>query len=287
MITKKGNIELSTHEGYIAKIGIMSDVHVGYDSWGDYSKLKKVINTLNSKGLDFSMILGDCLDSGYSHTPELRDEQLAIFNECMKGLTHPLFKMRGNHDSGMSQFTDFGTITFNKFKFICIFPKYLVTNPPAGEASQYWGLGMLTETDIEWISNELKNSEGYIPIIFSHYCIHEYSSATGKNFTWPICDVISSTTTPSSLDGKTYDGHRRDLIALCRQYNVPLFVNGHEHRGNLINDTVDDLPMVNLQIGFTPREYVVLTVYNDRLFFEEFSSATNEPTGYTYELTLD
>ena len=276
MFIKKGKITVPTHDNYIAKIGIMSDIHVGYTSWGDYTKLDNVINKLNNANVDFNVILGDCVDSGYTWTPELLEEQVTILNNHIKKLKTPIFKMKGNHDSGVSEFTEFGSITFNGiFKLICIYPKWVGMTD---ESSR----GRLDENEITWIENQLidAETEGLIPIVLSHYCVHEIDS----NFKWCICDVVSANTNPATQNGQTYDGHRDDLVSLLDQYNVPLFINGHEHRPHLINDTVDNIDTVNLQIGTTTQVYVILTVYSDKFVFIEYDSATNEETGYTLEI---
>lgn len=285
MVIKNGIIDAPVdNRDYLAKVVLFSDAHVGYDTWGDYSIMKNVFNEFNKTGADFCISLGDNVDSGYSSKAELMAEQLAIYNDCLKILKKPVFKMKGNHDVDVEGFTEFGTITFNGIKFICIFPKYIGMQVPEGVNKTVESRGMLTQKDIDWIENELKNCEGYVPIILSHYCIHLPSQEQGSSFGWNICDVVSADTTPPTLNGGTFDGHRDELIELCRTYNVPLFLNGHDHAARLQNGKVDDLDMVNVQIGALGGNYTVLTVYSDRFEFEQFS--TSDYTKIT-DLTLN
>ena len=278
MLIKKGKITAPGHDNYIAKIGIMSDIHVGYDSWGDYTKLKNVVNGINNNRVDFCVILGDCVDSGYRWTPELKEEQVGILNEHMAKLKSPLFRMKGNHDADVNEFTEFGSIIFSGiFKLICIYPKWVGMSDDGSR-------GRLSEEEIDWIEEQLQDAQdnNLIPIVLSHYAVHTVDT----NFKWPICDVVSAQTDPSTTSGETYDGHRDDLVALLDEYNVPLFINGHEHRRNLVNDTVDDIDTVNVQIGSTTAVYVIMTVYEDKVVFVEYNSETNEETGYDLEISL-
>ncbi|MDE6148948.1 MAG: metallophosphoesterase, partial [Ruminococcus sp.] len=235
MIIKKGKIDSTLPRDYIARIGLFSDVHVGYTSWGDYSKLTNVINGMNAKKPDFCVILGDCIDSGYERTPELMAEQKEILNTHLTRLKSPCFKMRGNHDSDVSSFTDFGVITFNGLRFVCIFPKYVQME----DTSTFDSRGRLTEDDIEWISEKLKEGDGYTNVILSHYCIVEDDPT---NFKWPICDTVTN------YNGVVIDGHRDELMELLSRYGVDLFINGHEHKDGLINKKVDDTDMTDVQI---------------------------------------
>lgn len=273
MIIKKGKIESTLPRDYIAKIGLFADIHVGYSSWGDYSKLDKIMNNMNKKQPDFCVVLGDCIDSGYSRTPELMQEQKEILNTYLKKLKAPCFKMRGNHDVDVTSFTDFGVITFNGFRFICIFPKYVKRE---NVKNKYDNRGRLTEDDIRWISEALANSGDYTNIILSHYCIVVDDP---DNFKYPICESIAN---PNG-NGDVIKGYRGELMELLGRYGVDLFINGHEHKDGLINKKVDDTDMTDVQISTTTKRYAVLTIYEDRYEFTEYDSTTDEQTS---ELTI-
>ncbi len=272
MIIKKGKIESTLPRDYIAKIGLFADIHVGYSSWGDYSKLDKIMNNMNKKQPDFCVVLGDCINSGYSHTPELMQEQKEILNTYLKKLKAPCFKMRGNHDVDVTSFTDFGVITFNGLRFICIFPKYVQMEDTS--TGSYNSRGRLTEEDITWISETLSECNEYTNIMLSHYCIVADDLA---NFKWPICDTVTN------YSGVVMDGHRDELMELLGQYGVDLFINGHEHKDGLINKKVDDTDMTDVQISSTLKRYAVLTIYEDRYEFTEYDSTTDEQKS---ELTI-
>lgn len=245
MIIKKGTIDSQLPRDYVARIGLLADIHIGYDVWGDYSALQTIVENMNKKKPDFCFALGDSLDSGYNHTATLKAEQLAIFNEKFSKLRSPLFRLKGNHDADVDEFTEFGVVTFNGLRFICIFPKYSSNG------------GVLTEGDISWIDNALAEGDGYRNIILCHYAV---APKAGAN--WGVSD----------------EGLRDDLVALTTQYGVDLFLNGHEHQNGLANEKVDGTNMIDVQIPSAVTRYAVLTIYNDRYELVEYSCATDEQT---------
>ncbi len=271
MIIKNGKIDSPVSRDYIARIGLFADVHVGYSSWGDYYALNTVISNMNRKHPDFCFIIGDCIDSGYSNTQTLMKEQLTILNQCFSKLKSPLFRIKGNHDADVSSFTEFGTVTFNGIRFVCIYPKYVGTAVPEGQTAEHWGRGLLTDDDIAWIKTELEAGEGYKNVILSHYCLVDYSQ--DNRFIWSIGDTMTNI-----YNGEAVDGHRDDLIALLNAHDVDVFINGHEHKNGLVNAVVDGTSITNVQIPSTTSRYAVLTVYDDRYEFVEYDSATDEQT---------
>lgn len=281
MVIKHGQIDKPMdNRNYMLKVALISDIHVGYDSWGNYDKLDNIFKHISDSDVDFVISLGDEVDSGYSSTPELMAEQLAQLNASLQYLNKPLFKMKGNHDSGVGGFTEFGTVICNGVKFICIYPKYIGVTPDSLDGtSEVSSRGELTTNDIAWIENELKNCGSNMPIIVSHYPIHARQRETGATFIWNICDTVTD------LQGNTRDGHRDDLLTLCSQYNVPLFLNGHEHRGGFDHGTVDNLAMENVQIGTLTSRYAELTISKSGYVFVEYDT-TNFTQTATLNLTL-
>lgn len=263
MIIKNGHFDKPFSRDYISKVGLFADVHIGYTSWGDYSKLTGIVNKMNELAPDFCFILGDCVDSGYSSTPELMAEQLGILDNHFSKLNSPIIRMKGNHDNAVDRFTDFGVVTFNGQRFVIIYPKYV--GMPSTPKFEYNSRGKLSEEEITKISEMLADGEGYNNIILSHY------SVIGNdldNFSFPICDTVID------ISGNVVDGHRDDLVALCTQNKVDLFINGHEHRKGLPNAKADDGIMTDVQIGTTGVSFALLTIYNDRYLFEEYDSIT-------------
>lgn len=277
MVIKHGQIDKPMdNRNYKLKVALISDIHVGYDSWGNYDKLNNIFKHISNSDVDFVISMGDELDSGYARTPELMAEQLAQLNTSLQYLDKPLFKVKGNHDDSVNTFTEFGTIICNGVKFICIWPKYIgMTADEIDGSSQYSSRGELTTDDIAWIESELESCGSNIPIIISHYAVHTRQKVSGKTFIWPICDTVTD------MNGNTHDGHRDELLALCSTYSVPLFLNGHEHRSGLIHDTVDDLDMENVQIASLTSHYVEMTVYDTGFQLKEMNT-----TDFTQTATL-
>lgn len=269
-IIKHGKINIPTGREYVAKIGLLTDIHIGiegYYSWGDYSQLDSIIEQVNAQGFDFVVTLGDSIDSGYNRTPEAKASQLEILNEKLSAITVPVFRMRGNHDVHVDQFTTFGTITFGDYSIVCIFPKYVDMNPPTGQ-TELWSNGQLTSDDISWINDALDATAGTERIMLSHYCLKDYEDG---HFKFPICGVVDSTTNPSTKSGETVNGHRDELIDLLTENDVKLFVSGHEHIHGLTHGYVDDTDIMNVQASAVVLKswYNSITIYADRFEVKE------------------
>jgi predicted phosphodiesterase len=273
MIIKKGQFEAPFSREYVAKVALLADTHIGYDSWGDYSALTDLINNINKQNVDMCFILGDCIDSGYKNTPDLMTEQLNILDNHFKMLKVPLFKLKGNHCADVPHFTEFGVVTINDVRFICIFPKYVGTYAPEGANQEYFSKGLLTLEDVEWIDTALADGEGYKNVILSHYALEKYEN--NSSFKWGICDITKNI----YYNDVEVDGHRDELVAVLNKYDIDLWLNGHEHTAGLINTVVKDTNNItDVHIGSSSGgAYVILTIYNDRYELKEYNK-NNEIT---------
>lgn len=263
MIISNGRISKDTTHAYKTKVALLADMHIGYASWGDYASIETMYRNINKKQADFCLMLGDQIDSGYKGNA-LMEEQSEIFYDKVKGLACPKFVMQGNHDTGMDEFTRLGVVEHNGVRFICFDAKY--RGLPAAEG-EYNSTGEVSEKTLEFIGNELEKGDGKINILCCHYSI-----AGTDGFIWSLGDA------QQDADGVAFDGHRDDIISLCSQYGVRLYLNGHEHKKNLIRAVVDGTDMTNVQIGTATQVYVILTVYEDKFLLEEYDTLTDELT---------
>lgn len=258
MIIKKGKFDRPLPREYLTKVGIISDTHIGYESWGDYSSLDTAYDLMNTHEVDLYLMLGDIIDSGYDSTPTLRDAQRDIYFEKNALLNAPVFTIRGNHDANIDEFTQRGVVQIGDVRFIALWANYVSMTPPDG--NDYWSTGKFSQETLEYLEEELIKGDGKTNIILCHYSI-----ADTDDFVWSVRDL------QTDVNGDEFDGLADDVIALCNTYGAKLYLNGHEHHPGLVSGVINGL--TDMHIGSGRSVFVILTVYTDnRYVFEEYSS---------------
>lgn len=203
-----------TNTGSIAKFALLADLHYT-DSEAFYTRIYKKIS--DSYGVDFCLMLGDVIDSGYYHKPTQYQQQMTQFRNSIKYLGCPNYPFNGNHDDDVKEFAHHGVVDYGIIRFVYLWADYDGTSEG----------GKVRPSELTWLENQLSQSIAKINIIMCHYSI---STDSGFNY---------------QLDADS----RTAITALANEYNVLLYLNGHEHDHSVSVGTAGTMTDVNLPNG--------------------------------------
>lgn len=232
-ICKNGMIGRSDRTD-LAKFAVLADLHYT-DSEDFYSRIYQQIR---KKDVDFCLLLGDILDSGYYSTPALYNGQVTQYKNSMKYIGCPSFPFAGNHDADVREFARHGVIDYGSIRIIYFWADYMTTTEnPAGHT------GDVKPTELDWLEDQLEESTAEINILSCHY---------------PISDDEGFTT--YFVDASTISA----IETLAQTYNVKLYLNGHQHDHNISVGSAGVLTDINLPNG--KYAYSICTIDNSGLF---------------------
>jgi len=222
-------------ERVLSRFAVLADAHVGERyGWSDYRWLQGIFDHLQQlhqqQPLDFVLQLGDNIDEGYARSgPEdyqtylqqIRHLQICDSEHPIQGRAPgkiPHYEMQGNHDT-------FEKLRFFRYRlwyagsgeekvaFIAFFTNYggyPAVHPNIADVPEsYKSYGVLSEESIDFVEKSLeeaKKSGAKYVVLCNHFGIAQDLEA-------PIL--------PESGLGR--------LEQLCRQYDIRLYLNGHEH----------------------------------------------------------
>lgn len=253
---------------YKAKIAIFGDTHFGYTLDGSLvldptteDRCGMAFTKSNQKNADFSIIVGDVLQGG---TLEQVLGSYDIYYDKLKLLNSPCFPIQGNHDEliihrgllGLDELTKFGIIEFNGVRIIC----FKATQVWPTSSTKY-DAGDIPDNIFALIKKAIIDSynEGFITILACHYEFAYYPDIPE----W-ACSIRK---------------HRDDLIDLCQQYNVRLFLHGHEHTSGLLHKIVKNdevtLDMTDVLFGWTHVSYSIMEVTDNGFNIVEYDTMTD------------
>ena len=257
----------------IAKICLFGDTHFGNTITGSFvldptieERCGEAFTASNSKSADFSLILGDIYEESYDH--EINKQIYALYHQKLDLLETPCFQIEGNHDEEMlykdgeeftKEITKTGVIQFNNVRIICFNAKIRYSPQPGIE-----DVGDVSDEVYAWLEDAVKDSynNGFITILACHYELA--FDANDSYWDEPI------------------GTHREDIIQLCADYDVKLYLNGHEHIPNLIYKTIttDNKILTNIEFGRTALSYSVLEIKDgangEGFYFSEYETLTDD-----------
>lgn len=210
------------------KFGLLADLH-----YTDHENFyKRIYEKLSEEHVDFCLMLGDIIDSGYFSYPELCSQQMAQFNNSIQYLLAPNFPFCGNHDDDVSAFAHHGTIDFGDIRFI-----YLWADYDGGTEG-----GNVKPSELTWVGQQLAQSKAKTNILMCHYSV-----STDPGFGYQLdSDAISA------------------IETLASAYDVKLFLNGHEHDHNVSVGSAGVMTDINLPNG--QYAYCICTITNAGAF---------------------
>ena len=180
-------------------------------------------------------------------------------------LNYPCFPIEGNHDDEikrkgikLDELSRTGIIEFNGTRIICF--NAVEVYPP--DEPLHEDRGDIPDDVIAWLEEAMRDSyeKGYITMLANHYEL----ANDPNDYKW----------------NESIRRNREELIALCEQYGVRLYLNGHEHISNLIHKVVkkandSDADILDVEFGRTAITYSVLDIKNDGFYFSQYKAETN------------
>lgn len=271
---------------YIAKIAVLGDLHIGLGyservKWNNWENcVEQCLKWASDKYPHFGLGMGDQLSSMDNNINIVGIREVNDYYIRIKSFDYPFFPISGNHDDAVPEFIHNGVIEIANVRIIIFcatlgFVDYqhtdgTITRDPVGNVS---------DDTYTWLEQEVikSNSDGYITLLVCHYCLYK----TPGHY-WQY------------WNGYIYD-HRDDIIELCSNYNVRLFMNGHNHHAGLRHAIVVDsndnpLDLTNVEFGMGGSVYTEFFIKNDGFYFIEHEVSTlnhiDEDVRY-YELSDD
>lgn len=234
-----------THKIYVGAFYFihLTDTHIG--AKGAIGRLKGMIDHINSLEPQpaFVIITGDLVDWGCWESGE---ENYIDFLDCVNDLNVPYYCCPGNHDyrwcSSLESYHQYITNADN-YSFVysnlsLSTTHFISLNSGWDVYEDYWfwlpeGSG-LSNKQIGWFENILKNSTNSNKIVFMHHPAINYHD--GIIFDW--------------WDDGTIANNRELFKSLCLDYGVDAVLCGHTHRNKIYrasddhNNPQDILPPV-------------------------------------------
>jgi len=238
----KLNKTVSSDRGYIAKFAILADMHITEEGNSNYPD---IFNYLNTKDLDFGIILGDTLDSGYYHTYNKLQEQLALFDDYIKDANFIIYPFTGNHDEDVKEFTKNGVIDFNGIRLI-----YFNSDWTSSDETTMGDTGKVSNDTLTWLETQLQDTSFKQKILMSHFSIVN----DNPDFIAPILD----------------ENGREKILALAETYGIRLFLNGHEHNNAYPTGIAGVL--TDLSCGTTTHKFAICTLTDTKATFELYNT---------------
>lgn len=228
-----------TNTDNIAKFAVLADLHYTNDE-AFYTRIYKKIS--DSYDVDFCLMLGDVIDSGYYHKPTLYQQQIMQFKNSVKYLGCPNYPFCGNHDDDVNEFAHHGVIDYGIVRLIYFWADY----DGVSEG------GKVKPSELVWLEQQLSESTSKINILMCHYAV-----STDSGFAYQL-----------DADSRTA------INTLASTYDVLLYLNGHEHDHNISAGTVGDMTDINLPNG--KYAYSICSIATDGTFtLTAYDSATD------------
>lgn len=149
------------------KIAVLSDVHVTPGNANEQA-LKDAVQEINGGDYDLVVVDGDLSNEG-------SDAELANVSAILRGITHPLFVLPGNHENNWSQSATKTFIdTFGNDRFVTEADSLVIIGINCGPFMKM-GDGHIKQEDLHWLQRTLEEraTPGKRVLSFNHYPIRE------------------------------------------------------------------------------------------------------------------
>ena len=241
-------------ESNIAKFAILADLHYN----GSEAFYKRIYNVIKEKEVDFCIMLGDIIDSGYYSSASLYATQIGQYKNSIKVINCPNFPFSGNHDDDVREFARHGVIDFGNIRIIYFWADYMTTaENPGGHT------GDVKDSELTWLETQLQESTAVYNILACHYPI-----STDEGFTTYFVDADTVDT----------------IEELAETYNVKLYLNGHQHDHNVSTGTAGEMTDINLPNG--GYAYGIATIDTTGVFTLVIYSSTDDTVLKTITVNL-
>ena len=144
------------------KIAVLSDVHVTPGNANEQA-LKDAVQEINGGDYDLVVVDGDLSNEG-------SDAELANVSAILRGITHPLFVLPGNHENNWSQSATKTFIdTFGNDRFVTEADSLVIIGINCGPFMKM-GDGHIKQEDLHWLRRTLEEraTPGKRVLSFNH-----------------------------------------------------------------------------------------------------------------------
>ena len=279
-----GSFKTAAENKVGAKFVHISDPQ-GYEEihYQNYNELLNLASTISNP--DFFCLTGDIVnDSYYDSIPKLEQWDWALTDQSEIMMNYPFMTTAGNHEAAVNDYNSrfnhpvsennyhesgsYYSFTYQGINFIS-----LNTNDSNSSSSNAKGL---SDAQMNWLENELKNNTSTFTIVMMHKGIYD---AGGHS---------------SNKDGADYDIPliRKQLSPLFTKYNVDLVLQGHDHlfsRSYPLNGKIDGDKLVTTyeentleEIDYNNSKYNVYTNPKGTIYFN-----TGTASGSKYYSAVD
>lgn len=257
----------------------------GYEEvhYKNYNELLNLASKTSNP--DFFCLTGDIVnDSYYDSIPKLEQWDWALTDQSEFMMKYPFMTTAGNHEAAVNDYNSrfnhpvsegnyhesgsYYSFTYQGIHFIS-----LNTNDSDSNSTTAKGL---SDAQINWLENELKNNTSTFTVVMMHKGIYD---AGGH------C---------SNKEGADYDIPliRKQLSPLFSEYNVDLVLQGHDHlfsRSYPLNGKIDGDKLVTTyeenpleEVEYNNSKYNVYTNPNGTIYFN-----TGTASGSKYYSAVD
>ncbi len=199
---------------------VLPDMHIGKIKRTTRT-MERVIKWTNENDVDFSVFLGDNIETGYERRDPVTVSLFEEFMDSAKLFEKPYYVIKGNHDPHIPEFETNTLITCGDVAFIGFNAGYYMTDPNDSLKNN----GLVKPTTLQWLEQTLEKCKGKRVVLGCHFSISE-----DAGFLAPI-----RTAGPVEAKGEEYvDFGREKILELAEKYNIELYFSGHEHNADNI-----------------------------------------------------
>jgi predicted phosphodiesterase len=181
----------------ILRIGLITDIHYAMkpsvnNRYYSYSlpKARQAIDTFNSRGTDFLVLLGDIIDETDKKTDI---ENLKTLDDLLAGFSGPRHYVMGNHDLGdltkeefLTQTTGEGKSSYysfsnEKFLFIVLDGNFRIDGTEYSRGNFHWTDSFIPSDQKNWLIGQLEESrlQEKTVIVFVHQILRDENDDHG------------------------------------------------------------------------------------------------------------
>lgn len=211
-----------------------TDIHLQYER-NAVQGFEKAINSINKLKPAFVITGGDLIMDALGQSYGRADSLYNLYQEVTKKFNVPVYNTMGNHEiygiykkSGAdSTNPEYGEKMFEKrlgksyYSFEYNGWKFMIINS-IEDTKQSKYIGLVDEKQIQWIKQELSNTDPNTPIVISTHI--------------PFISIYSQRYTGSTVpnDSSLVVANSKEVLDLFKNYNLKLVLQGHLH-------TVEDI----------------------------------------------
>ena len=212
----------------------MTDIHLQPEQNAPHG-FKQAMDSINSINPDFVITGGDLIMDALGQGFNRADSLYNLYQDLIKNLKMPVYNTMGNHEiygiykkSGADKGNaEYGEKMFEKrlgksyYSFVHKGWKFMIINSIEDTKKNSY-IGLVDSTQIEWIRQELAETDKNTPIVISTHIplitafMQKYYGSTFRN------------------DSSLVIVNSKDIIELFKSYNLKLVLQGHLH-------TVEDI----------------------------------------------